>query len=240
MPVLQRFFPVKESEQIIWCNNYRIKLATHGPTCGESPAAIAAAQADMAFYVWLVEKWHPAIRADAEEATAYKKLIANGGVPGISPVPVPAASTFTGPDAPPALVMPGVFTRLFEQIARMKASAGFKGNPDVIGQDLRILGQADTAEHLFPEFKVTVEDGPSCECSRIDFTKFGHTGVWIEGRRNGVGPFEFIAVDTTKPYIDERPLLVPGAAETREYRLRFWDDGPNGDWSPVQKVTVGP
>jgi len=30
------------------------------------------------------------------------------------------------------------------------------------------------------------------------------------------------------------------AAETREYRLRFWDKGEvSGDWSAVQKVTVG-
>ena len=73
---------------------------------------------------------------------------------------------------------------------------------------------------------------------RFSFTKFGHKGVWIEGRRNG-GPWEFVAVDSEKPYEDGRPLLVAGAAETREYRMRFWDDGPNGDWTPVQKVTVG-
>jgi len=40
--------------------------------------------------------------------------------------------------------------------------------------------------------------------------------------------------------IVERPLLSPTAVETREYRLCFRDDSPNGDWSPVQKVTVGP
>ncbi len=43
-------------------------------------------------------------------------------------------------------------------------------------------------------------------------------------------------IDTVKPYSDDRPLLVPGTAETREYRLRWWD---NGDWNPVQKLTVG-
>jgi hypothetical protein len=180
----------------------------------------------------------PAIKGDAEEATAYKTLMAKGGVPGVSPVPPPVATTFPSPPAPPA-VAPGILTRLLDQIARMKASVGYKANPNVIGQDLDIIGHADTTEHLFPEFKLKVQDGAGCQCVRIDFTKFGHKGVWIEGRRNG-GAWEFVAVDSEKPYNDERPLLSPTAAETREYRLRFWDDGPNGDWSPVQKVTVGP
>ena len=49
-----------------------------------------------------------------------------------------------------------------------------------------------------------------------------------------------LAIDLESPYLDERPLLVAGQAETREYRMRWYDaDGPNGDWSPVQKVTVG-
>ena len=132
----------------------------------------------------------------------------------------------------------GAVKRVFDQIARVKASAGFKANIEMIGQDLGILGAADTAERPFPEFKLKVETGPACQCVQIDFTKFGHRGVWIESRRNG-GAWESLAVDSEMPYLDERLLLSAGVAETREFRLRFWDDGPNGDWSPVQKVTVG-
>jgi hypothetical protein len=41
--------------------------------------------------------------------------------------------------------------------------------------------------------------------------------------------------------MDERPLLVAGTPEVREYRMRFWDKGtPNGDWTDVTKVTVSP
>ena len=239
MAQLQRFFPSPEPAQIVWCNNFKTKIPTHGATCGLSAGEITALQADLAYYVWVIEKWNPAIQNDAKEATAYKKLIASGGVPGASPVAAPAASTFTGADLPPALVTPGVLTRLFQQIARMKTSACFLANAEAIGADLKIIGAEDATEHLAPEFKLKVQDGAACQCVRIDFTKFGHKGAWIEGRRNG-GAWEFVAVDSEKPYLDERALLVPTAAETREYRLRFWDDGPNGDWSPVQKVTVGP
>ena len=59
-------------------------------------------------------------------------------------------------------------------------------------------------------------------------------------RRNG-GAWEFLAVDAEKTYIDERPLLAADAPELREYRMRFWGKGQaNGDWTPVQKVTVAP
>lgn len=65
-------------------------------------------------------------------------------------------------------------------------------------------------------------------------------GMWIESRR-GTGDWEFLAIDTESPYLDERPLLNPAQPETREYRLRFWDNGqPNGEWSDVAKVTVSP
>ena len=75
---------------------------------------------------------------------------------------------------------------------------------------------------------------------KLSFFKYNHMGVYIECRR-GAGAFEFLAIDTESPYMDERPLLVVGQPEVREYRMRFWDKGtPNGDWTDVVKVTVSP
>ena len=157
----QPFFPKAEADQIAWCTNYASKIATHGPVCGETPANIAAAQADLAYYVWVIKTWHPQIKSDGVESTAYKKLIAQGGVSLLSPVPAPAATVFAGPTAPPPLVAPGVLRRLFEQVARLKVSAGYLANSEAIGQDLNIIGAPDTTEHPAPEFKLTVEDGPT-------------------------------------------------------------------------------
>ena len=43
------------------------------------------------------------------------------------------------------------------------------------------------------------------------------------------------------PFIDDRPLLVPGQAEVREIRARFFDDGvPSSGWCDVAKVTISP
>ncbi len=65
-------------------------------------------------------------------------------------------------------------------------------------------------------------------------------GVYIEGR-SGTGAWEFLAIDTENPCIDERPPLAAGTLEVREYRMRYQDKGtPNGDSTDVVKVTVSP
>jgi hypothetical protein len=44
----------------------------------------------------------------------------------------------------------------------------------------------------------------------------------------------------SKPWHDERALLVANTPEVREYRLRWCDkDKVSGTFSPVQKVVVG-
>ena len=91
-----------------------------------------------------------------------------------------------------------------------------------------------------PRIKVTVIQGLGFQNAEIKFYKDGHTGVWAESRRAG-GEWEFLTTSDKSPILDDRPLLVAGQAEIREYRCRFWDNGkPNGAWSDVAKVTVSP
>ncbi len=62
--------------------------------------------------------------------------------------------------------------------------------------------------------------------------------MYIESRRHN-GAWEFLGIDTDAPYDNERALLVANTAETREYRMRFWDKGaPNADWIPARRMTV--
>lgn len=229
----QPYYPNAEADQIVWLTNYGGHLGTQGAACGLDAAEITATQADIDFLVWLLQMWNPAVQQDSVGATAYKKLVLSGTSPGGAAVPVPVPSTFA---SPPAIRPPGVLTRLFNQVGRIKLSTAYT---DSIGQSLQIVGTPITTAHPFPDFTATVTQGAAQQQVPLNFTKFGHDGVWIESRRNA-GAWEFLAIDTVKPYTDDRPLLVPGTAETREYRLRWWDKGEaNGDWSPVQKLTVG-
>ena len=228
MATKQRYYPSNEPAEVIWNTNYRNKIGTHGPTCGLAAGEITDTIADLDYYIFLLNAWHPGLQDDVKEATQYKTLIATGSG---ATVPLPAGTTFTSPTVRP----PGVLTRLFNQVGRIKLAGGYT---NVIGTDLGIIGAADTAEHPVPTFKLILVQLATGQGVRIVFTKFGHLAVVIESRR-GNGTWEFLAIDTETPYLDERPLLVPGQPETREYRLRFWDGEPNGDWSPVEKITVG-
>ncbi|MCX7107445.1 MAG: hypothetical protein NTV66_07695 [Methylococcales bacterium] len=139
------------------------------------------------------------------------------------------------PNPPPASV-PGIQKRLFSQIARIKASLNYN---EAIGKDLGIIGTHDTVEHPIPEYSLTVELGANGPCVRIDFNKYRHEGIWIESRING-GEWDFLGVDTVKPYLNERPLAPGNTDETREYRLRWWDKSvAHGECTGIQKAVLG-
>jgi hypothetical protein len=42
-------------------------------------------------------------------------------------------------------------------------------------------------------------------------------------------------------FFDERPLLVPGQSEVREYCVCYFEDrSPTGEWSPETPATISP
>ena len=225
------YFPSISADQIIWLSHYNAKLPINGPTCEITPTEIAATLTDIQYYIWILQHWHPATQLDAKEATAYKYLMVNDL--GDTIIDYPKPTIFL---ASPTAVKPGIQKRLFSQINRIKASLNYN---EVIGQDLGIIAPLDTTNHLVSEFSLSVELGLDHPIVRIDFNKYGHEGIWIESRRNDE-EWLFLAIDTIKPYLDERPLAVGKTHETREYRIRWWDKSlPQGDWSAVQKVVLG-
>lgn len=232
MPVTKNsFFPTAEAGQIVWLTNYSSKLPVHGPVCGISEAEIKETLGDIRYYIWMLQHWHPAIQRDAREATAFKQLMISGSA--VDGVPHPQASTF--PDPPP-VPAPGMQKRLFSQVVRIKASGNYN---EAIGKNLGVIAISNSVDHPVPEFTVASEMGATGPRVRIDFKKYGHDGIWIESRING-GDWAFLAIDTVKPYFDERAFAEGNTHETREYRLRWWDKSkPHGEWSVTQKVVLG-
>ena len=55
----------------------------------------------------------------------------------------------------------------------------------------------------------------------IDFNLANSEGVNIYSRRDGDPDFKFLARDTSPTYVDNRPLLVAGKPELREYKAVF-------------------
>lgn len=225
------FFPSTEAGQIVWLTNYSSKLPIHSAACGISDQEVTDTLVDTCYYIWMLQHWHPAVQRDAKESTAHKQLMVGGHSGGSASLPL--SSSFP---EPPPVPEPGIQKRLFSQVTRIKASANYNG---AIGQNLGVIAILNTVDHPVPEFNVTVEMGAAGPRVRIDFKKYGHDGIWIENRTNG-SDWAFLAIDTVKPYFDERPLAAGNNHETREYRLRWWDKSePHGEWSVMQKAVLG-
>ena len=229
----QDYYPSRIGDQVNWLDNYAAKLPIHGAVLGVIAADITASVNDAKYANYVLGTWLTAVRAFSPSTTDAVDDVLTGG--GTTPFVLP---TFTAPALPAGVTaaIPGSLNRIFALIAKMKLSAGYT---EAIGTDLGIVG-AEQTEKALPKFSADLLQGAGCQCVKLSFAKYGHMGVYIESRR-GTGAWEFQAIDTESPYEDERPLLVPGQPEVREYRMRFWDKGtPNGDWTDVVKVTVSP
>lgn len=229
----QPYYPSRIAEQANWLDNFATKLPTHGPTLGVDPDDINEAVNDARFGHYVLGSWLTAVRNFSPATTDAVDRVLEGTT--VAPMVLP---TFAAPALPAGVTaaVPGILPRLFTLIAKMKLASGYTND---IGTDLGVVGAEETPK-ASPKFSGEPVQGSDCQCVRMRFFKYGHGGVYIESRR-GAGAWEFLAIDTESPYEDERPLLVAGQPEVREYRMRFWDKGtPNGDWTDVVTVTVSP
>ena len=230
----QDYYPSRIGDQVNWLDNYYGKLPLYGTTLSVIAADVTASVNDAKYAKYVLGSWLSAVRSFSPSTTDAVDDVLTGTGTGVMVLP-----GFTAPALPTGVVaqLPGTLTRIFALIAKMKLSAGYT---EAIGTDLGVVGSEDNpATHPFPKVNVEVIQGPSGKIVRSKFVKYGHEGVYMEGRR-GSGGWEFLAIDTLTPYDDDRPLLVAGTPEVREYRFRFWDKGtPNGEWTPVEAVTVG-
>ena len=234
----QGYYPSRIGDQVNWLANYAAKLPIYGTTLGLTAPEVTAGVNDAKWCNYVLGVWLTAVRAFSPSTTdaVDDVLTGQGNVAVVLP-------TFAAQALPAGVTaaLPGALTRIFTLVAKMKLSPNFT---EAIGTDLGIIGSVVTPppSTASPRFLTDLLQGVggTAQTVKITFYKHGHMGVYLESRR-GAGAFEFLAIDTESPYLDERPLLAAGQPEVREYRLRFWDKGtPNGDWSDVASVTVSP
>ena len=138
------YFPNTQDGQIVWLSHYNLKLPIYGTSCGITDQELASTQTDLAYYIWMLQHWHPSIQRDAKESTAYKIMMISDTIAGDSSINYPQPTVF--PDAPPAPA-PGIQKRLISQVVRIKAGAKYT---EAIGHDLGIIAVSNTIEHLTP------------------------------------------------------------------------------------------
>lgn len=230
----QNYYPRRMSEQVAWLLNYADKLPKYAAVLSLSSEEVADRVADAQRCAYVLGPWLAVVRGFAPAATASMDFVLYGTSNGMAALP-----NFVPPDADEgtAALKAGAMHRIFHQVGRIKLAAGYT---PAIGLDMGLVGSENTMSRTTPKMKLKLQGGTVGQWVRVSFTKHGHEAVYMESRLVG-GEWNYLGIDTENPYIDDRPLKVPGVPEVREYRMRFWDKGsPNGPWSAVATVTVSP
>lgn len=223
------YYPKEESQQLLWFTNLRSKLPGYATTIEISPAALAACLNDLDNLIYWWQELVPSARAYAKSVTSSRDLLAAGT--GSNPV-VPTAPDSSTP--PATSVLPGALSRLFEAIGDWKRAPGCTS---AIRKDLGITGPEAPVHADPPVLKLRMQGTGWVE---MNFSRWEHDGVWIESRRQGAEVWAYLAIDTARPFKDERPNLPGQASEWREYRACWWDDAtPTLAFGPVLRVNVG-
>ncbi len=228
------FFPKAISERPEWLHNFALQLAVLNAILGMDATAVADIIKDAKYLEHAYSAWITWVRELGPTGTAALEVLSNGV--GSEPYLLPE---FIAPPPPAGVVAvpPGALRRILAFVKLIKAN---KNYTDAIGQQLGIIGAEESAEHLVPVFTVKMERGGGCQCVKFSYAKYDNPGVVIWGRRGG-GEREQLAVSLISPWLDERPLLVPGQPELREYWLQFFDGNkPVGPLTDLVTVTVAP
>jgi len=236
----QPYYPRAQSQRAEWHSNLATKLPGYAAALPLPTADTNETVADNLVLAYGLGDWITSVRDFAPACTSSLGVLESGAGDAAFEFPtiqVPPPPTLP---APITAVKPGALDRVFRMAARIKTLPGYT---EAIGLDLGIVGSLapDPLPTDVPRIKVEPEMGQACECARVSFFKDGHQGIILESRRGG-GDWQVLgSVVTKSPFLDERALLVPGQAEVREYRARFWDDGKGtSDWCDVAKVTLSP
>jgi hypothetical protein len=224
----QDYLPNAEDQLVVWFANLAAKLPGYATLLEIASTDVLAVESD-ALFVAAVVNYAEAVRLDLKETTAFKNLELYGPLGGAIPTLPGGADPITlSPRAP------GIIPRTRALVQRVKAAAHYT---QAIGQDLGVVGPEASEPLTVKPTGRAFASGP--HEATVEFRKGGFDGVLIECRRAGEAAFALLAFDTYSPYVDNRPPLVPGQPEAREYRMRYRKaDEAVGEYSDVMSVVV--
>lgn len=229
------FYPADFFERPEWHSNLAAKLQLYAAALPLPAAEVNEGVADNLYLAYGLGVWINNVREYALSCTSLLDTLTRGT--GGEPFVFSTCTATALPTLPVGIteVLPGALDRTFKLVQQIKTRPGYT---EAIGLDMGIIGEEDTTEHSMPEFTLKTEQGMGCHCVKVRYKKFGHYAVAVYSKR-GAGGWELLGISSDNPYEDERPLLVAGQPEVREYKLRFWDSGAeNGDWTDVASTTV--
>jgi len=227
----KNYLPTRETNRVIWLNNFASKIGGYAVMFGITPAELTLITKFAAMYSYIIGLLD-SVDTFKQNLTKYKNTLSRASFG----TPLGAPPSLTIPVAP-ATTEAGIFTVISGYVQRIKGMKNVYTN--AIGEDLGIVGDETTFD---PDtFKIEIKGVKiTNEGVKLDWVKGESDGTYIYSRVNGVGSFTKLAFDGVSPYIDTRPLSVPGTPETREYLTKpVLNDVEIGLPSDVVSVVVG-
>lgn len=231
----QLYFPSRQSAQNLWLQHFKSGLPEVAEKLNLPEARVQQTLKDLVWLIHVCGELQTQARAQVKACTALMGVLRYGK--GTRPLALPTGELPPPPPGePPA---PSALRRVFKMVQLIKNSPGYtKG----LGVGLGIEGNLHTVNAEVPVFRLKAVRGAVWEMARLDYRRYGHLCVEIQTRRGG-GDWEPLGTGLFggARAEDDRPLLVAGTPEIREYRMRFWDGpGSTAPWSDVATVTISP
>jgi hypothetical protein len=223
------FYPTIDSQLMLWHNTFSLECASYAGSFPDvlTPEVLAQVATNSEMVTLVVVQMNE-LKAHLGGWAAFKTSILRGENDMEAPTPPSAL-----PDiAIPTGAMKGVADYTRALVRRIKAHPNYNAS---VGAALGVL--PPTRGHRVPGVKPTPEPGSKV---RLDIGKNGYLVVAIESRRGG-GGWETVGLATHTPFIDERPPLVDGQPEVREYRVMGYDNNHvDGDPSQIRVAVTIP
>ena len=230
-----RFFPIRQGDQIIWLQNFSSKIGGYATTLGLTTQQVTALVADCLWVIYLLETWLPAVRTWAQSCTDTVANAQTGSGSGTIVLP-----TFTAPALPTGTTAQaaGSLTRILTVVQTIKE--GGKCTDD-IATALGIVGAATTGPDLtsvqpplsaiFSGDHVDIKTGWGGNQKFLDAVELQKD--WGDGKG-----FVYLVTLTGVAYRDNAPL--PASRTVWAYRAIYRvANQQTGVWSNTVSVAVG-
>ena len=230
----QIYFPSTLSAQVLWLMQFRKEFPLAAAQLNVQQSDIDSILIDIEWLVYGLRGLRSPLVHLTKAVTAYNKLLQSGE--GHLPMEPPSLIFPSAPNSPPP--PPGALRRVFNMAMTLKKRPGYdKSMGLTLGIESNLYPQAEAPA---PTFKLRRLVGATHAIVEGRFRRFGHPGVWVESQR-GDGDWEPVegGIYCEATFRDDRPMLHPDQPEYRQYRMRFWDAKPIGEWTPAASIMVG-
>lgn len=234
MPSKRYRVPREESAFDIWLTNLNINLPSVADRLNETASVGRIAQDASACHYLLVR--NEAIRAYKQQESELKERALKGESSGGDRLTLPALNLPEPPDG--LIVNAGMWDFANRLVQRIIKADGFTPEIEAL-LDIGLKGDDSIAtEEMKPVIKIAE---PLNGAVKIRASLQGMKSYRVFCHRGAGDLFEPIGDSSQSEFFDERPNLVAGQPETRQYKLIFLENNkPVGEFSAIETVVTKP